>query len=135
MRLAGHGPGQALGSGGQAVGHRHGPGALGLRGHLVLAPLVEEAPPERWRQTTGVRDAEVQEVRVMLGEEVSDPHDPLGIPEGHGGHGALPAPHLGALAHAASINDRRVIRKDEDLGSVGGRDPGTLPRLGNTRLT
>jgi hypothetical protein len=88
-----------------------------------------------------VLDAEVQEVRIVLGKEVPDPHDPLGIPEGHGGHGALLAAHLRALAHAGSINDRGVIRKHAALqvsaaGQIIRRTERAIgPRLGNGTVT
>lgn len=55
--------------------------------------------------------AEIQQVRVPLGKEVSDHDLAIGIPERDGGRGLGGAPHLGACSHGRRLDHIRVIFK------------------------
>src|SRR6266508_66544 len=78
--------------------HGGGRGLLGMR-RRNRCPLVEHAPPDRRPEALDVLRTHVNEVRVGLGDEIADHHDPPFVGQANRGHGLVRASHLGAHSH------------------------------------
>ena len=104
-----------------------GSGSSGGRGNGRRSP-VDSPPPVGRGRSSGVAQAQVEQVRVASGKEIPDPQDPVPITQGGGGRRRLTASELRADPHdALTLNDTPVIRKmvrwikDQslDAGSLG----------------